>query len=905
MKSIVRKATAVGLAAAMAIGSMALSPVKGSQNVMLGNGDFETGTVDEWNLSWDSATVSVNQYASNNTTFTLTLPWYEADTEVSASYTTGTLDAGTYKVSLDISGAEMNSGLKLSVKAADGTQLYTSDAITTTGWDAWQTVTSDEIVLDAKSTVTVTLGGTETATYWGNIDNLVIEKTDGDTEEADTTVDADIFVKKVKGLSDDFITGVDVSSYISEIESGVVYYDWDGNALDKQGFFNLLADSGVNWIRVRVWNNPYDADGNGYGGGDNDLDKAIEIGKLATNAGMKVLVDFHYSDFWADPAKQKAPKAWSSMSLTEKETALYNYTYDSLTAIKAAGVDVGMVQVGNETNNGMCGETDMTSKCALYNKGSEAVRTVDANILIALHFTNPENAGSYASIAEKLAANNVDYDVFASSYYTYWHGTMSNLTSVLKNIADTYGKKVMVAETSYAYTMQDGDGHENTIKNSATDLVSGYSATVQGQTNVVRDVIQAVADIGSAGIGMFYWEPAWIPVKYAYENGKVSQDILASNKTIWESKGSGWASGYAVEYDPDDAGVWYGGSAWDNQAMFDFAGKPLASLNVYKCVRTGAKTTVKVDSAEALNVEINAGDALTLPDRVIIYYNDGTAGEGNVTWDTNGTDVSTLEEGTYVFYGTIQGCDIKAVLNVNVKAHNYVVNPSFEDSDRSMWAITGDADATDYQNKSADAASGDYSLHFWKGSDYAFDVSQTITGLKPGTYRFTVSAQGGDAAGAVNAIYAVSSGVRQDASFELVGWTTWQNPVIEEIVVGEDGTVTIGAALSLPSGAWGTLDDFTLTLVKASDEDNDKPSDEEDDKPSGDNDTPSGGNSGNGSGDNSGDNGGGNNKPEEKDPDVGAGDGRLFKLVIMLGAAVVTVMITGSKIYKKAVKNSN
>ena len=126
MKSIVRKAAAVGLASAMAIGSMALSPVKGSQNVTLGNGDFESGTANGWNLSWDSAKVSVDQYASNNTTYTLALPWYEADTEVSASYTTGTLDAGTYKVSLDISGEEMNSGLKLSVNAADGTQLYTS-----------------------------------------------------------------------------------------------------------------------------------------------------------------------------------------------------------------------------------------------------------------------------------------------------------------------------------------------------------------------------------------------------------------------------------------------------------------------------------------------------------------------------------------------------------------------------------------------------------------------------------------------------------------------------------------------------------------------------------------------------------------------------------------------------------
>lgn len=900
MKNIAKKATAIGLAAAMAIGSMALSPVQGSQNITLSNGNFETGTTDGWNLSWDSAEVAINQYASNNKTYTLTLPWYQTDTDVSASYTTGALDAGTYKVSLDISGAEMDSGLILSVNASDGTQLYTSDTITTTGWDAWQTVTSDEIVLDTQEIVTVTLGGTETAQYWGNIDNLVIEKADGDDEDEDTAVDADIFVKKVKGLSDDFITGVDVSSYISEIESGAVYYDWNGNALDKQGFFNLLADSGVNWIRVRVWNNPYDEAGNGYGGGDNDLGKAIEIGKLATAAGMKVLVDFHYSDFWADPGKQKAPKAWADMSLTEKETALYNYTYDSLTAIKAAGVNVGMVQVGNETNNGMCGETDMASKCALYNKGSEAVRAVDAGILVALHFTNPEKNGSYASIAAQLAANNVDYDVFASSYYTYWHGTMSNLTSVLKNIADTYGKKVMVAETSYAYTMQDGDGHENTIKNSATDLVSGYSATVQGQANVVRDVIQAVADIGSDGIGMFYWEPAWIPVKYAYEDGELSQDTLASNKIIWESKGSGWASSYAAEYDPDDAGKWYGGCAWDNQAMFDFTGKPLASLNVYKYVRTGAKTTVKVDSAEETDVEINAGDALTLPDKVTVYYNDGTTGEENVTWNTDGTDISALEEGSYIFYGTIQGCDIKAVLGVSVKAHNYVINPSFEDSDRSKWVITGDTDATDYQNKSADASSGDYSLHFWKDSDYAFDVSQTITGLKPGTYKFTISAQGGDASGAVNAIYAVSQGVRKEASFELAGWNTWQNPVIEEIVVGEDGTVTIGAALSLPSGAWGTLDDFTLTLVKASDEDNNKLSGD-------DNDTPSGGNSGNGSGDNSGNNGSGSgnsNPEEEQKPDVEAGDAGLLMLVIMLGAAVAAVIIAGRKIYENSVKMS-
>ena len=134
----------------------------------------------------------------------------------------------------------------------------------------------------------------------------------------------------------------------------------------------------------------------------------------------------------------------------------------------------------------------------------------------------------------------------------FWHGTTSNLTSVLKNIADTYHKKVMVAETSYAYTMEDGDGHGNTIAKDS-DLVSGYTASVQGQANVVRDVMAAVADVGSAGIGAFYWEPAWIPVQVYDADAENASEILKENKAIWEKYGSGWASSYAGEYDANDA----------------------------------------------------------------------------------------------------------------------------------------------------------------------------------------------------------------------------------------------------------------------------------------------------------------------------------------------------------------
>ena len=110
-----------------------------------------------------------------------------------------------------------------------------------------------------------------------------------------------LYVKKVENLPEDFIFGMDISSVLAEEASGVKYYDFDGRETD---LFRLLADNGINMIRVRIWNNPYDDNGNGFGGGNCDIRTAVEIGKRATACGMKLLADFHYSDFWADPSKQ-------------------------------------------------------------------------------------------------------------------------------------------------------------------------------------------------------------------------------------------------------------------------------------------------------------------------------------------------------------------------------------------------------------------------------------------------------------------------------------------------------------------------------------------------------------------------------------------------------------------------
>ncbi len=390
-------------------------------------------------------------------------------------------------------------------------------------------------------------------------------------------VDSDsLEIDTVAGLSEDFILGMDASCVPALEAAGVRYYDHGGAERDVYG---ILADNGINYIRVRVWNDPFDANGNGYGGGNCDIENAVNIGKRATAAGLKLLVNFHYSDFWADPAKQIAPKAWQGMSIEQKADALYSYTKESLTRLVTAGVDVGMVQIGNETNGAMCGEKSSSLGgweriTRLMSAGARAVRDVCPHALVAVHFANPEKVDSYKSYGKNLEYYGVDYDVFASSYYPFWHGSLENLSAVLSDINEKYGKKVMVAETSYAFTMRDSDNYANTV-GGVDSMVKGYSFTTSGQAKLVRDVIDTVAHT-AGGIGVFYWEGTWI---------SVGGGSYGENLALWERYGAGWASSYASEYDSADAGKWYGGCAVDNQAFFTADGKATEALKVFALVR--------------------------------------------------------------------------------------------------------------------------------------------------------------------------------------------------------------------------------------------------------------------------------------------------------------------------------
>ena len=612
-------------------------------------------------------------------------------------------------------------------------------------------------------------------------------------------VEAGIVVNKVENLATEFAAGVDVSSVLSLEESGVVFKDAEGKPAD---LFHVLKDFGITHVRVRVWNDPFDASANGYGGGNVSPERATEIGKRATDAGLKVLVDFHYSDFWADPAKQMAPKAWADMSDADRATAAGDFTRETLQAMKDAGVDVAMVQTGNETNNGVAGVIAWNGMCAIFNAGAAATRDVFPDALVAVHFTNPEQEGSYERIAEILDNFTVDYDVFASSYYPYWHGTTENLTAVLKDIADTYGKKVMVAETSWARTLDDADGYANTIGTAAD--ATQYPISVQGQATAVRDVIQAVADVGPAGVGVFYWEPAWLPVGQP-------EDAVANAK-LWEQFGSGWATSFAAGYDPNDAGANYGGNSWDNQSLFDVDGTPLESLRVFEYARRGATAPLAVSQVDAPQVAIQVGGTVDLPATVTAHYNDGTSAEVPVTWPSG--EVATQAEGTQTVTGTLgDGTEVTAIINVG--PINVLANPGFEDDDLSMWALESDASTFAVVADNVPAAIGERVLNFWSDKDYTFSVSQTVRDLAPGTYKVRVSAHGEDTdpAGAQLRLTARGSEGDWTAPLQLDGWQTWFEGVIEGVLVGADGTLTVGVDGTMGAEDWGFIDGFVLEPV--------------------------------------------------------------------------------------------
>ena len=363
-----------------------------------------------------------------------------------------------------------------------------------------------------------------------------------------------------------FIKGMDLST-LPEVEACGGRFT-DGGA--PQDAMDILARNGMNLVRVRLWNDPYTPDGEPYGAGTCDLACAMALLRRAKRLGAQKLLDFHYSDFWADPGKQRVPKAWQGMELAQMAGALHDYTFSVLTVLREANLAPELVAVGNEITNGLLwplgGANDARAMATLLNAGIRAVREACPGAQVMLHLDAGGDNALYRRWFDAYLANGgEDFDVVGLSYYPYWHGPLSGLAENMNDLAGRYGKPMIVAETSAGFTLEDYARYENLPPerrkgmgaNAQLAERSPYPMTPEGQKRFIEDVMRVIRDVpGGLGRGFIWWEPAWIPVP-----------------------GSQWASDAAIAYMRERGP---GGNEWANQALFDYEGRALPALGAIR-----------------------------------------------------------------------------------------------------------------------------------------------------------------------------------------------------------------------------------------------------------------------------------------------------------------------------------
>ncbi|MFD0313203.1 glycoside hydrolase family 53 protein [Streptomyces flavalbus] len=417
---------------------------------------------------------------------------------------------GSYQLTAWVRSGGGQNAAYIALKNCGGAEQRTDLPVSSTGWI--------RIVVPVNVTgnqCTISVNSDANAGNWINVDDLTL----------------------TSGSSSTAIKGADISSLAKSEAKGGVYRTASGTAGDA---LTILRSAGMNYARLKVWVNPAD----GY----NNKARVLAVAKRVKAQGMKLLVDFHYSDTWADPGTQTKPAAWAGHSYGQLKTDVYNHTYDVLNALKAQGTTADMVQVGNEINGGMLwseGSTDnWTQLAGLLNSGYDAVKAVSPATTVALHLAKGGDLAGTRWWFDNAVAKGVRFDVIGLSYYGYWHGTLSDFQTTLDDAATRYGRPVYVAETAYPFRLDSEDALENIIDVSG-ELVPGYPASTAGQTRWMNDVTSIVEAVPNGrGLGVFYWEATWTAVN-----------------------GNGW--------DPADPGS---GNGWENQALFGYDDRALPAM---------------------------------------------------------------------------------------------------------------------------------------------------------------------------------------------------------------------------------------------------------------------------------------------------------------------------------------
>lgn len=364
-----------------------------------------------------------------------------------------------------------------------------------------------------------------------------------------------------------YVKGMDISS-LDEIEKlGAKFYDHG----KEDGLIQILKNYGTNYIRLRLWNDPKSPDGKPYGAGNTDYETTLRMAKRVKEAGLGFLLDFHYSDFWADPGKQRKPKVWADYNADQLEQAVYDFTKEMMNGFVGEGAAPDMVQVGNELSNGLLwpeGQVPNYANIARFvSAGIRAVRETCPAAKIMIHLDNGGNNALYREWFDQYINVNKgeDFDIIGLSYYPFWHGTLDDLSNNMNDIAVRYGKELVIAEVSMGHTTEDYINYEKLAPENRKGMATRpalcekvpFPMTKEGQCDFMKaffEVLEKVPE--NKGRGFFYWEAGWLPVA-----------------------GSGWATDEALAY-IKEAGP--GGNEWANQALFDYDGNALPALEVIR-----------------------------------------------------------------------------------------------------------------------------------------------------------------------------------------------------------------------------------------------------------------------------------------------------------------------------------
>lgn len=559
-------------------------------------------------------------------------------------------------------------------------------------------------------------------------------------------------IAKASEVNVNFAKGADVG-WLPQMEaSGFVLKNDDGN---QQDVLEILKEHGIDSIRLRTWVNP----SNDPQSGHCSTEETVKMAERAKNMGFKIMIDFHYSDSWADPGQQNTPAAWKNDDLSQMKTHLYDYTYDVMTKLKAVGVAPEWVQVGNEINPGMLlpmGSLTTPSNLAeLINSGYDAVKSVSPGTKVIIHRANGYDNVGFRNLFDKLEANGTKYDIIGVSYYPEGDYTSSidALGNNLNDMASRYGKEIMVVEVG-------GD--------CSIDEVNVHNMVV-----AVENKVLAVPN--GKGIGVFYWEP---------EGAK------------------SW-SGYS----------W---SAWNGYNGTENDGKPTKALDAFLPDEvelnpypvTGIlldKDNVTVEVGNTVTVNATLTPANSTYKGVVFSSSDESIAKVNLS---NGI-VTGIAPGTVTITATSYDQHKTATCQVTViPSSNLVKNPGFE-LEGENWDVTGNVKSVNFEN---DSYKGDKALHYYNGD---FEATQTITGLENGWYKLSTWTSGGG--GEKNSEIFATNGTGQKFSetFTNTGWNVWNQYIVNNIEV-TDGKITIGANVKMSDsgGQWGNIDDFELVKIE-------------------------------------------------------------------------------------------